>query len=163
MEAPLISDESDSLNGWLEYHRATLLQKCEGLTGEELVQASVPPSDLTLLGLLQHMAGVEWWWFDHIFAASDTPDPFNAGNDAAYEFTHIDPANAEAMLDLFRRNCDISRRIVSSAGSLDELSRSTERDTRDLRWILQHMIEEYARHNGHADLIREAIDGVVGD
>jgi hypothetical protein len=96
VEPPLLNDELDSLNSWLDYHRATLLQKCEGLTGDELTQASVPPSGLTLLGLLQHMAGVEWWWFDHIFWASETPDPFDAGGDAAYEFTHIDPADANA-------------------------------------------------------------------
>jgi hypothetical protein len=162
-EPAFVSDELTSLNAWLDFHRATLLQKCEGLTGEQLVQASVPTSALTLLGLLQHMAGVEWFWFDHVFAASDSPDPFNAGDDGDYEFTHLDPTNAKAMHDLFRRNCDISRRIVRAAQSLDELSKGADRTTRDLRWIMVHMVEEYARHNGHADLIREAIDGVVGD
>jgi hypothetical protein len=133
-EPTFVSDERSSLVAWLDYHRATLLQKCEGLSGAQLAQASVPPSNLTLLGLLQHMLLVEWWWFEHIFADGPQPEPINAGDDAEYEFTHLVPDKFEA-----------------------------ERETRDLRWILVHMIEEYARHNGHADLLREAIDGATGD
>jgi hypothetical protein len=163
VDPSLISDERTSLNEWLDFHRNTLLQKCDGLSGAQLAQASLPPSNLTLLGLVQHMALVEWWWFQEIFLANGTVEPFDTHNDPEYEFTHVDPARAEAMLDLFRRQCEEARQVVAVASGLDELSKGTKRETRDLRWILIHMIEEYARHNGHADLLREAIDGVVGD
>jgi hypothetical protein len=163
VDPALISDERTSLSEWLDFHRATLLQKCEGLSGAQLVQASIPPSNLTLLGLVQHMALVEFGWFEQVFAASGAAEPFDTHDDPEYEFTHLDPAQAEAMLDLFRRQCEKARQVVAAASGLDELSKGPQREPRDLRWIMIHMIEEYARHNGHADLIREAIDGVVGD
>jgi uncharacterized damage-inducible protein DinB len=163
VDPALQSDEQTSLTEWLDYHRATLLQKCEGLSGEQLALASVPPSNMTLLGLLRHMLLVEWWWFEHIFANGPAPEPFDTHDDPEYEFTHLFPVQAETDTARFIEECEHSRGIVSAAGSLDELSKSTERDQRDLRWILLHMIEEYARHNGHADLLREAIDGAVGD
>jgi uncharacterized damage-inducible protein DinB len=162
-EPPLTSDERTSLTGWLDYHRATLLEKCEGLTGEQLATPSVSPSNLTLLGLLRHMLLVEWWWFEHIFSGGSAPEPFDTLGDPEYEFTHLIAEHAEADKALFIAECERSRQIVVAAESLDALSKSAERETRDLRWILVHMIEEYARHNGHADLLREAIDGVVGD
>ncbi len=163
VDPPHVSDERTSLTAWLDYQRATLLQKCEGLSGEQLVRASVPPSNLTLLGLLQHMLLVEFWWFEHIFAGGTAPEPFDTHDDPEYEFTHLDPEGTDAVRARFIEECEHSRQIVGSVGSLDDLSKSTERETRDLRWILVHMIEEYARHNGHADLVRESIDGVVGD
>jgi hypothetical protein len=162
-EPPYRSNERASLEAWLDYHRATLLQKCDGLTGAQLATASVSPSNLTLLGLLQHMLLVEWWWFEHVFADESTPEPFDTGEDPEYEFTHLDPAGVETMKAAFEAQCNRSRAIAGAAQDLDECSSSSERTTRDLRWILVHMIEEYARHNGHADLLREAIDGVVGD
>jgi hypothetical protein len=162
-EPSFVSDERASLTAWLDFHRATLLLKCEGLTGEQLALASVPPSNLTLLGLLQHMLLVEWWWFEHIFADGPAPSPLDTGEDSEYEFTHLDPGTAVAMKESFLAQCERSRAIVAAASSLEACSVSSERNTRDLRWVLVHMIEEYARHNGHADLVREAIDGVVGD
>jgi uncharacterized damage-inducible protein DinB len=162
-EPTFVSDERSSLVAWLDYHRATLLQKCEGLSGAQLAQASVPPSNLTLLGLLQHMLLVEWWWFEHIFADGPQPEPINAGDDAEYEFTHLVPDKFEAEWERFLEQCEHSRAIVEAADNLDVRCKSSERETRDLRWILVHMIEEYARHNGHADLLREAIDGATGD
>jgi hypothetical protein len=162
-EPPLIADERTSLAAWLDFHRSTLRQKCEGLTGEQLVVAAVPPSGLTLLGLVQHMMIVEWWWFDHIFAGSSSPGPMSSDDDPDIEFHDLDPTSTEDVLERFIRQCERSREIVSLAESLDVLSVSSEKQPRDLRWVMTHMIEEYARHNGHADFLRECIDGVVGD
>jgi uncharacterized damage-inducible protein DinB len=162
VEPTFISDERTALSEWLDYHRATLLLKCEGLTPEQLATASVAPSGLTLLGLLRHMLLVEWWWFEHIFADGKSPEPFDTSDDPEYEFTHLEADVVEPAKSRFLQECEHARTIVRTA-SLDDLSKNAERPTRDLRWIMLHMIEEYARHNGHADLIREAIDGVVGD
>jgi hypothetical protein len=135
------------LTVWLEYQRSTLLWKCEGLDGAALARQVLPPSSLTLLGLVRHMAIVEWWWFDHILTGSSSPEPISTTDDLA----------------LFQRQCEVSRAIASAAPSLDVTSTSTEKPTVSLRWVMIHMIEEYARHNGHADLLREQIDGVVGE
>ncbi|HEY3843216.1 MAG TPA: DinB family protein [Acidimicrobiales bacterium] len=163
VDPPRVAGERTMLDGWLDYHRATLLTKCEGLAPEELARASVPPSRLTLLGLVRHMALVEWWWFEHIFASGPQPEPINTEHDHDADFNEVVPEGASDALELFVRQCAHSRAITAEAESLDVLSTSPERETRDLRWIMVHMIEEYARHNGHADLLRECIDGVVGD
>jgi hypothetical protein len=163
IDAPLTADERTTLRAWLDFHRSTLLQKCQGLTGAQLAQASVPPSELTLLGLVQHMALVEWWWFEHIFAGGDMPEPIDTSADPDFEFHHVVPEEADASIAMFEHMCAHAREIEAATTTLDALSASTERQTRDLRWVMVHMIEEYARHNGHADLLRECIDGVVGD
>jgi hypothetical protein len=162
LDPALVSDEQSSLVAWLDYQRATLLQKCEGLTGEQLATASLSTTNLTLLGLLRHMLLVEWWWFEHTFTGGTAPEPLDTEGDPEYEFTHLSSDEAEADRALFIAQCERSRHIVNAASSLSELSKGTEREARDLRWIMVHMIEEYARHNGHADLIREALDGAVG-
>jgi len=151
------------LTAWLDYQRSTLLWKCEGLEGTDLVRRGVPPSSLSLLGLVRHMVVVEWWWFDHIFRSSATPEPISTTHDRDADFNDLDPDRAMADIDLFERQCDLSRSIVDAAESLDAHSASTEKPTVSLRWIMIHMIEEYARHNGHADLLREQVDGVVGE
>ncbi len=161
-EPPFTADERTMLDGWLDFHRATLLHKCQGLTGEQLIQASVPPSTLTLLGLVQHMTLVEWWWFERIFAANGEPAPFETNDNPEYEFEVLVAETAEQVLGQFGVYCQRARDVIA-ASSLDDLSQGTEREQRQLRWIVVHMIEEYARHNGHADLIRECLDGVVGD
>ena len=151
------------LSVWLDYQRATLLWKCQGLEGAALAHRGVPPSSLTLLGLVRHMALVEWWWFDHIFTGSASPEPISTSDDRDADFNDIDPGRALADLELFQLQCDVSRVIVAAAESLDTTSVSAEKPTVSLRWIMIHMIEEYARHNGHADLLREQIDGAVGE
>ena len=148
---------------WLDYQRATLLMKCEGLDGAALARRAVPPSTLTLLGLVRHMALVEWWWFDHNLTGGSSPEPISTADDVDADFNDIEPGRAAADLDLFLRQCEVSRAIVAAAESLDVVSASTERPNVSLRWILVHMIEEYARHNGHADLLRQQIDGAVGE
>jgi hypothetical protein len=151
------------LTTWLDFQRATLLWKCEGLDGEALSRPGVPPSSLTLLGLVRHMAVVEWWWFDHIFTGSASPEPISTVEDRDADFNDLDPDRAMADVELFEQQCEVSRSVAAAAGSLEARSVSTERPTVSLRWILIHMIEEYARHNGHADLLREQIDGAVGE
>ena len=157
------ADERASLVAWLDFHRATLLQKCEGLDGDQLTTRSVPISALTLLGLVRHMWLVEWWWFEHVFADGPSSEPIDTTADPDADFNHLDAANAASNLESFQRQCDHSRLLVAGTPSLDTLSSSSEKAQRDLRWTMVHMIEEYARHNGHADLLREAIDGVVGE
>ena len=162
-EPPLTGDERTMLTVWLDFQRATLLWKCEGLDGAAMARRGVPPSSLALLGLVRHMAIVEWWWFDHIFGGSSSPEPISTADDVDADFNDLDPDRAPADIELFGRQCDVSRSIVDAAESLDVPSRSTEKPTVSLRWIMIHMIEEYARHNGHADLLREQIDGAVGE
>ena len=101
-EPPMTGDERPMLTVWLDYQRATLLWKCEGLDGAALVRHGVPPSSLTLLGLVRHMALVEWWWFDHVFTGSPSPEPFSAQEDPDADFNDLDPARAMADIELFR-------------------------------------------------------------
>jgi uncharacterized damage-inducible protein DinB len=164
-EPDRIADERTSLEQWLDYQRATLLTKCAGLTAEQLKTRSVAPSALSLLGLVRHMVEVERWWFTGHAAGQDFVYEFCTDDNEEADFNGLDDADAAGDLETFRRECDAARAAVAGKG-LDDVVPSKgdhpER-TRDIRWIFVHMIEEYARHNGHADLIREAIDGATGD
>ena len=162
-EPPLSGEERAMVTVWLDYQRATLEWKCEGLDGRDLVRRGVPPSTLTLLGLVRHMTIVEWFWFERIFRAGNGTKPISTDDDPDADFNDVSSDKAESDLDLFRRQCEVSRGIVSVAGGLDDIAASTARGEVSLRWIMIHMIEEYARHNGHADFLRELIDGVVGE
>src|ERR1700733_14995027 len=159
-----VAQERKALEQWLDYHRATLLFKCEGLTEQELKRRAVPPSSLSLLGLVRHMVEVERWWFRMHAAGEDIGfiyDPDGVGLD----FEQVDEADAPGDLAAFRRECEAATAAVAQR-SLDDIVRSRREPPgpdRDLRWIFLHMIEEYARHNGHADLLREAIDGTTGE
>ena len=161
----LAAADRESLEAWLDFHRATLLYKCAGLAPDQLVLRSCPPSRLSLLGLVRHMTGVESWFHDF-----DT-EPLRAGYwtpespEAAFEA--LDPAAASANLAAYHASVERARRAAST---LDLDTRCACADCAaapgeapSLRWVYLHMIEEYARHNGHADLIREAIDGATGD
>src|SRR3954452_23683778 len=163
-EPDRISDERTSLEQWLDYHRDTLLKKCAGLTADQLKMRSVPPSGLSLLGLVRHMAEVEMWWFRMHANGEDLRFPFDPDS-VGLDFAEVDGADAAADIEVFRRECDASRAAVRDK-PLDHAvpSRGDHPErTRDIRWIYVHMIEEYARHNGHADLLREVIDGTTGD
>jgi uncharacterized damage-inducible protein DinB len=162
---PIIADEREMLISWLEFHRALLLKKCTGLTGEQLKERSTPPSSLSLLGLVRHMSDVERGWFRQVFNAEDVPDIYFTEADRDADFNQIAGADAEKEFATFAAECEAARQIVAATPSFDALSKKPTRrgNTMSLRWIMVHMIEEYARHNGHADLIRERIDGVVGD
>jgi len=160
------ADERASLEAWLEFHRATLLLKCEGLTPDQLVKASCPPSSLSMMGLVRHLTGVEPWFHDfdgqpdmecEVFGDEDCWEP-------KVEHVERDFAN-------YARSVERSR-TAAAGRDLDDViempywvadGQPKEMRPTSLRWVYQHMIEEYARHNGHGDLIRERIDGSVGD
>ncbi|MEU2611767.1 DinB family protein [Micromonospora sp. NPDC007271] len=160
---PYVGDERTMLEGWLDYHRDTLLLKCAGLTADQLRTASVEPSALTLLGLVRHMAEVEAWWFRENVAGEPVEYPYFTPEtpDADHDVSNAD---AEADFATYHREVALAR-AASADRSLDEtfIEVGPKKRTFNLRWVYVHMIEEYARHNGHADLIRERIDGVTGD
>ncbi|WP_344579842.1 DinB family protein [Streptomyces lunalinharesii] len=157
---PSAAGERAMLQSWLDFHRDTLLSKCAGLTGEQLARPGTPPSTLTLLGLVRHLAYVERVWFRQRFAGEAvatlhcTPDAPDA------DFDDLDPARAAADLAALTAEIAACDAVVAER-SLDETFTLRDR-TLNLRWIYVHMIEEYARHNGHADLLREALDGETG-
>ena len=159
-----ILGERQALEAWLDFHRDTLLLKCAGLTADQLKERAVPPSRLSLLGLVRHMTEVERWWFRVHAADTDMPFPYDP-DETGQDFEALADADAAANIEAFRQEIAHARAAVAGR-QLDDVVPShghhPER-TRDIRWIYLHMIEEYARHNGHADLIRERIDGVTGD
>ena len=163
---PYVGDERTMLEGWLDYHRQTLLLKCAGLTAEQLKTPSVEPSGLTLLGLVRHMTEVERWWFRIRAAGQDIGGRYGTEDDPDADFNGVADADAEADFATFTAEVAAARKAAAGL-SLDQtftLRRSDGRaDEINVRWVYVHMIEEYARHNGHADLIRERIDGVTGD
>jgi uncharacterized damage-inducible protein DinB len=160
-QAPYVADERTMLEGFLDFHRATLLWKCEGLSDDELKRRAVPPSPVSLLGLVRHLTEVERGWFldftgtydGAVYVSKDAPEADWDGVDDA------DPAT-----DMARYKAEVDRIRAELAGRhLDETQVDQTRGTVSLRWIYNHMVEEYARHNGHADLIREVIDGATGE
>jgi uncharacterized protein DUF664 len=159
---PPAGDERSSLEGWLDYHRDTLLLKCAGLTAEQLRTASVPPSNLTLLGLVRHLAEVERSWFRRRIAGEDLEHVYCTDESPDADFDDVATADPEADFATFRAEVEAARAAVAGR-DLDVLFVDREVQPLDVRWAYLHMIEEYARHNGHADLIRERIDGTVGD
>jgi uncharacterized damage-inducible protein DinB len=158
---PKIADERTMLDAWLDRHRETLLWKCEGLTDDQLRMRSSPPSSLSLLGLIRHMSEVERGWFAS-FAGADASDIYCTEAEPEADFDGVDSADIAADFATFRAEVDSARRLVAQR-SLDDTEVIHGRTEFSLRWIMVHMIEEYARHNGHADLLRERIDGVTGD
>ena len=163
-DPPYVADERLMLERWLEYHRATLLVKCDGLSAEQLKERSVPPSSMSLLGLVRHMADVERNWFRRVLAAEDVPGIFWTDDNEDGDFDDVDQADADADFGTFHAEVAHARDNAAAVESLDTVGKAQRRGNDvSLRWIYVHMIEEYARHNGHADLLRERIDGAVGD
>jgi hypothetical protein len=160
----LLADERTSLDQWLDYHRATLLTKCAGLDEQQLKQRPLPPSRLSLLGLVRHLTEVERWWFRMHAAQLDLEFPYDPDG-VGVDFEDIDDADAAANLGAYVAECAASREALVEL-SLEDVVPSRghhpER-VRNVRWIYVHMIEEYARHNGQADMLREAIDGGTGE
>ena len=165
-EPELVAGERQTLEQCLDYQRDTLWSKCAGLTPAQLKERPVSPSGLSLLGLVRHMTDVERQWFRLHAAGEDLPYVYYTSDDNPdCDFDDLDEADAEANLDGFRQEIEAARAAVASK-DLDDVVASRghhpER-VRNIRWIFLHMIEEYARHNGHADLLRERIDGTTGD
>ena len=162
IDPPYVADERAMLDAWLDYHRATLAWKCEGLDDAQLRQRAVPPSSLSLLGLVRHMADVERNWFRRVLGGEDVPGIYWSDDDPDGDFDNVDTADVQEAFATWRAECEHARRAAAAAPSL-EATGLRRGEAVSLRWILVHMIEEYARHNGHADLLRERIDGTVGD
>jgi uncharacterized damage-inducible protein DinB len=151
---------------YIDWHRTTLLRKCEGLTAEQLKQQSCPPSNLTLLGLVRHLTDVERGWFRRGIGGqtSDEAPPLYYSDDDPEGDIEVGPdTDAFAAIDTYREEVARCREVIEQAGSLDRVIGDEGSGAINVRWVLQHMLEEYARHNGHADLLREAIDGSIGD
>jgi hypothetical protein len=160
-----IAPERVALRQWLDYHRATLMMKATGVN-DEGARRTVTPGGLTLLGLVRHLTDVERYWFEWFFMGDDSADPYYWTDDNP-DGDHFAPPEAtiHEALGTYGSTCQRSREIEATALSLDQVSVRLHRvdGAIDLRWIMLHMIEETARHNGHADLLREAADGTVGD
>jgi hypothetical protein len=159
---PSTGPERAMLQGWLDFHRQTLLMKCAGLTADQLRTASAPPSNLTLLGLVRHMTEVERAWFTLRAAGRASAGPVHiSGDNVDGDFDDIATADPPADFAAF------TAELAASDAAVADLPLDHEFTHRDkpfsLRWVYHHMIEEYARHNGHADLLRERIDGATGD
>jgi len=160
----LIPTEREALDAWLDYHRDTLLLKCAGLTASQLKERSVPPSGLSLLGLVRHMTEVERWWLRIHAANIDLPFPYDPES-TGLDFDALDDADAAANIEAYRQEIKLARATMASKHLEDVVPSHGDHPerVRNVRWLYLHMIEEYARHNGHADLIRERIDGATGD
>jgi uncharacterized damage-inducible protein DinB len=167
-DIPQVADETTMLVAYLEWMRATLRMKADGLDAAQLRQR-LEPSTMTLGGLVTHLAWVESWWFTEIFLGQEPGEPWaslpwKADKDAEWAVaTSLTPDEIFAVWDA---EVASARRVLSEAGGLDAIAVGHRRrkpgEPLSMRWILVHMIEEYARHLGHADLIRESVDGSVG-
>ncbi len=169
-EPPLAAGEIDTLLGFLDYHRATLEWKCSGLDSAGL-RATVGPSSMTLGGMLKHLANVEHIWFSRMLHGRPIDEPWSSVDwraDRDWDWNSAAQDSPDELRTLWKKTVDESRSLVDEAladGDLDRLCVRKWPDGRtpSLRWLLCHMIEEYARHNGHADLLRESIDGSTGE
>jgi len=163
IDPPLVAQEREMLDAWLDYHRATLAVKCEGLTDDQLRARAVPPSSLSLLGLVRHMGEVERSWFRRVLSGEQAPPRYYSDENPDGDFDDVADAGVAEAFGYWRDECAHARERVAAAPSLDVTGTGRQGEGYSLRWIMVHMIEEYARHNGHADLLRERIDGTVGD
>ena len=161
-DPPMIADEREMLRAFLDFHRGTIAMKCEGLSDEDLRRQSMPPSTLSLLGLVRHMAEVERTWFRKVVNGEDLPLVWSDENDYQVAYDATGSTRAEAFA-AWEAEVEHSRRIEREAESLD-IIRYNPRWGEDvsLRMVMMHMVHEYARHSGHADLLREGIDGTTG-
>jgi uncharacterized damage-inducible protein DinB len=156
-----VREERELLDDWLDFHRATLLAKCEGLTNEQRKDRAIAGSLLSLHGLIRHLAEVERNWFQRILLSDSNVEPI--WYDSSVEGSPMVPLDGALWDDdvrAWRAECEASRRTAASV-SLDEAGTWRDREV-SLRAIMLHMIQEYARHNGHADILREFEDGSVG-
>jgi uncharacterized damage-inducible protein DinB len=159
---PTFGTEREMLRAFLDYHRATLAMKCEGLTDKELRKQSVPSSTLCLLGLVRHMAEVERAWFRRVFEDNDAPMVWSDKIDFQAAFDTSNSTRDEDFT-IWETEVENSRRIEQEADSLD-LAGYQPRwgEEVSLRMVMVHVLLEYSRHNGHADFLRESVDGTVG-
>ena len=170
VDPPLAVDEVTTLRSFLDYHRDTLRMKIDGLDAEHL-RSTLGPSTMTLGGMMKHLALVEDYWFGEVFLGREAAEPWRSADweaDRDWEWHSAAGDDPEALRSLFDATVQESDRVLAEAlpKGLDRLSVGADRRSGEmfnLRWILVHLIEEYARHNGHADLLRESIDGSTGE
>ena len=162
-DVPSSGDERELLAGFLRWQRETLELKCAGLDAGALARRSVQFSSLSLLGLVRHLAEVERSWFRRTMAGEDAPRLYTSPDDPDGDFDGAvaDPAVVAAAWAAWRAEVAYAERFVAAAPSLDVTGHSRWGPV-SLRWVLLHLVEEYARHNGHADLLRQGVDGAVG-
>ncbi len=160
-QPPFLADERLTLTGFLDFQRATLAIKCAGLTDDQLREQAVPPSNLSLLGLVRHMAEVERNWFRPVLGGEEMSLIFSSGMDWEASFRDVASADVNEAFEAWQAECEHARELVDAAPSLD-VQGFRRGGYVSLRWVLAHMIEEYARHNGHADFLRERTDGATG-
>jgi uncharacterized damage-inducible protein DinB len=163
VDPPYSADERTMLEAWLDWHRGTLATKFAGLTAEQLRSRSVEPSSLSLLGLVRHMADVERGWFGRCLGGEELRPIYSSKEDPDGDFDNVEDADPDEDMAVWHTECARSRTVLAKIGSLDETGTTRRGINVSARWVLVHMIEEYARHNGHADFLRERIDGVTGD
>jgi uncharacterized damage-inducible protein DinB len=161
-DPPLEADERTTLTAFLDFNRETVAVKCADLSDEQLRERAVAPSNLSLLGIVRHMAEVERNWFRPVLGGEEMRTIFAPDLDWEAAFRDVGTADVAEAFSTWRAECDHARTLVAAAPSLET------RGYRggawfSLRWVLTHMIEEYARHNGHADLLRERLDGTTGE
>lgn len=171
-EPPFAAGEAATLLGFLDFQRATLAWKCGGL-GEEELARTVPPSEVSLAGLLQHLASVEDFWFTEVVGHQPTPEPWDRAegrHTRDWGWRGAARRSGPELRALWEERVERSRAVLApllAEGEAQALAATHPawggREQVSLRWVLVHMVEEYARHNGHADLLREAIDGQTGE
>jgi uncharacterized damage-inducible protein DinB len=160
-DEPLVGDDRPILESFLAWQRMTLLKICAGLTAEQLAARPVPPSNLSLLGLVRHLAKVERTWFRQRAAGEPIEELYNRAKGKDTDFDDLDPALAERDFAVYRTECRLADAAAARLSFDDTFE--LRGDTYSLRVVYVHMIAEYARHNGHADLLRETIDGMTGN
>ena len=161
VDPPHVSSELDTLNSWLDYERATLLLKLEGLTAEQAGQRTLP-SDTTLHGILRHLTTIEQWWFVECVAGSKEPYPYYDGEEIDWDWDLSRSEGLQADVDRYLALCERIRGITADVDPNATITTKRGR-VMDIRGIMIGMTHEYARHNGHADVVRELIDGVTGE
>lgn len=163
VDPPAVEDERATLVGFLEFHRATFLLKCAGLTGDQLARQGIPPSTLSLLGLVRHLVDVERAWFRIRLSGEAVLQCYWTDENPDADFDDVDPRAAEADYAALVDEMTESRQRLEGRSLDDTFVHPRTGDALSVRWLVAHLIEEYARHNGHADLLREVIDGAVGE
>ena len=159
---PTTGGDRELLTALLDYHRQTFAAKCAGVPPERLRERGIPPSTLSLHGLVRHLAGVERWWFRIQLAGEDVPMLFYTDDNPDLDFDFGEDADPVADLATWWAECAVSGTVVAARGLDDTGTRRRDGAPISTRFVIAHMLAEYARHNGHADLLRERIDGRTG-
>jgi uncharacterized damage-inducible protein DinB len=163
VEPPTAAGERELLQGFLDFHRGTLLWKISGLTGEQLAQRSVEPSSMSLIGLVRHLTEVERYWYQNCLAQLPVEAEFWTDEHPDGDFDLADAARAEQDVRDYRAIVRTSDELIAQYDLDHTFTRPRREGDYSVRYLLIHMIEEYARHNGHADFLRERIDGLTGE